>query len=148
MGDAFGPALPSQPCRAAVGGNRAALWLGPDEWLLLGPAPVDGGVGGGAPAIGSLLMSALSGQPYSLVDVSHRNVGLVVHGRQAAELLSSACPLDLDLAAFPVGMVARTIFGKAEIVLWRTAPETFSLEVWRSFAPYVAGILTEAAIAL
>jgi sarcosine oxidase, subunit gamma len=34
-------------------------------------------------------------------------------------------------------MATRTIFEKAEIVLWRTGPETFHVEVWRSFAPYV-----------
>ena len=47
-------------------------------------------------------------------------------------------------AAFPVGMCTRTLFGKAEIVLWRTAPRPFRIEVWRSFAPYVLGCLDEA----
>jgi sarcosine oxidase subunit gamma len=42
-------------------------------------------------------------------------------------------------------MCARTLLCKAEIVLWRTAPSTFRLEVWRSFMPYVAGVLREAA---
>jgi sarcosine oxidase subunit gamma len=41
-------------------------------------------------------------------------------------------------------MCTRTVFGKAEIVLWRTAAETFRIEVWRSFAPYVLGCLEEA----
>jgi len=42
-------------------------------------------------------------------------------------------------------MCTRTLFGKAEIVLWRTTPDTFRIEVWRSFAPYVLGSLAEAA---
>ncbi len=41
-------------------------------------------------------------------------------------------------------MCTRTIFAKAEIVLWRTAPDAFRIEVWRSFAPYVLGLLDEA----
>ena len=53
-------------------------------------------------------------------------------------------PLDLDQAAFPVGMCTRTLFGKAEIVLWRKADDAFRVEVWRSFAPYVLGCLGEA----
>ncbi|MEI9983604.1 MAG: hypothetical protein WDN69_10620 [Aliidongia sp.] len=34
-GSAFGVMLPRQACRAASSGSRAALWLGPDEWLLM-----------------------------------------------------------------------------------------------------------------
>ncbi len=42
-------------------------------------------------------------------------------------------------------MATRTIFDKAEIVLWRRAATTFHVEVWRSFAPYLAASLAEAA---
>jgi sarcosine oxidase subunit gamma len=31
------------------------------------------------------------------------------------------------------------------VVLWRTASDVFHIEVWRSFADYVAGLLNEAA---
>jgi sarcosine oxidase subunit gamma len=41
-------------------------------------------------------------------------------------------------------MCTRTLFAKAEIVLWRTRPDMFRIEVWRSFAPYVQGLLEEA----
>ena len=34
--------------------------------------------------------------------------------------------------------------GKADIVLWRIAPDAFHLEVWRSFADYVTRIFSEA----
>src|ERR1700733_8863963 len=29
--------LPTTPCRSATAGNRAALWLGPGEWLVIAP---------------------------------------------------------------------------------------------------------------
>jgi sarcosine oxidase subunit gamma len=41
-------------------------------------------------------------------------------------------------------MCTRTILGKADIVLWRTGAESFHVEVWRSFADYVARFLAEA----
>jgi sarcosine oxidase subunit gamma len=59
-------------------------------------------------------------------------------------VLNCGCPLDLDIGAFAVGMCARTVLAKAEIVLWRTAPDRFRIEVWRSFAAYVWGVLEEA----
>ena len=36
--EVLGFALPTDACRAAGAGDRHALWLGPDEWLLLTPA--------------------------------------------------------------------------------------------------------------
>jgi sarcosine oxidase, subunit gamma len=133
--EAFGVALPEDACRAALAGERAALWLGPDEWLLLAPAtdPCDA------------LPAALAGAPHSLVDVSHRQTGFCVVGPHAPTLLAAGCALDLEERAFPVGMCTRTMCAKAEIVLWRPAPEVFRVEVWRSFASYLTQFLAEAA---
>ena len=131
---ALGLTLPSEPCRAARADHGSALWLGPAEWLILASAEAEG------------LMAALSAEfgqaPHSLADVSHRQTGIAVSGADAAGMLNAGCPLDLDLAAFPVGMCTRTLFMKADIVLWRTDVARFHLEVWRSFAPYVWDLLT------
>lgn len=134
---ALGIPVPALACRAGSVGTRAALWLGPDEWLLITAAE-------DAAAEGAL-EHALQGLAHSLVDVSHRQIGLAVSGAQAATLLSAGCPLDLELSAFPVGMCTRTMLSKAEVVLWRTTAEQFRLEVWRSFAAYVTEYLASAA---
>jgi len=134
----FGAPIPTTACRAGVQGERAALWLGPDEWLLIAPEAAGAGVLAG-------LESALSGLPGSLVEVSHRQLGVEIQGPRAALLLAAGCPLDLEASAFPVGMCTRTMLAKTEIVLWRTAPETFRVEVWRSFAAYLSAFLAEAA---
>ncbi len=134
---AFGVALPRQACRAAEAGDRAALWLGPDEWLLIAPD-------GEGPAIAAAFREITA--PHSLVDVAHRNTGLVLSGSKATLVINSGCPLDLRPAAFPVGMCTRTLLNKAEVVLWRRAPDRFHLECWRSFAPYVHGFLADAAL--
>jgi sarcosine oxidase subunit gamma len=137
-GYGFGVALPEAACRAATDGDRAALWLGPDEYLLLAPNSE-------SPAIELALARALSGQAHSVVDVSHRQVGFSIHGPHAEWLLESQCPLPLNLRDFPVGMCTRTVFAKAEIVLWRPAEQVFQLEVWRSFSLYVVQLLHEVA---
>jgi sarcosine oxidase, subunit gamma len=68
---------------------------------------------------------------------------LEIFGPDAATILAGACPLDLDLREFPVQMCTRTVLAKAEIVLWRTAPDAFHVEVWRSFQSYAQGLLSE-----
>ena len=131
---ALGFALPRLACRSASVGGRHALWLGPDEWLVLAPV-------GEAEALTAALEAAMAQAPHALVDVSQRQIGLILAGPDAAEVLSVGCPLDLDLLEFPVGMCTRTVLAKAEIVLWRTDAATFHIEVWRSFSAYVRGIL-------
>lgn len=135
---ALGLALPTEVCRVATGGDLAALWLSPDEWLVIASD-------GRSAELAAALDGALAALPHAVVDVSHRNVGLELSGPQAAYVLNHGSPLDLSLTAFPVGMCTRTLFGKSEIILWRTAAETFRIEVWRSFSSYVAGLLQEAA---
>jgi sarcosine oxidase subunit gamma len=134
---ALGVALPAVACRAAVAGEVAALWLGPDEWLVIAPEAA-------GDTLRAALEQALSGLSHSLVDVSHRNTAITVSGPQAAYVLRHGCALDLDLPAFPVGMCTRTLVGRTEAVLWRTAEETFHVEVWRSFAGYLTDFLVEA----
>ena len=138
IGDIFGIRLPRDVCRASTNGARSALWLGPDEWLLIAPD-------GEGPALATRIAEALGPESASVVEVSARNVAVEISGPKAAEAINAFNALDLHADTFPVGMCTRTLFGKAEIVLWRIAADTFRIEVWRSFAPYVLGCLAEAA---
>jgi sarcosine oxidase, subunit gamma len=137
-GMAFGVEPPSRLGPAGESEGRAAFWLGPDEWLLIAD-DADAG------DIGAMLESVLEGTAHSLVDVSHRQIALIASGPAAARVLNAGCPLDLDLKAFPVGFATRTVFDKVEVVLWRRAETTFYVDIWRSFASYLAGSLAEAA---
>ena len=136
-GAAFGAPLPLEPLRSASAGSRSAFWLGPDEWLLLAEDP--------DPALGADLEAALANAPHALIDVSHRQGALEVSGPGAARLLNAGVILDLDPTAFPVGMVARTLLTKAEIILWRRDSERFRVEFSRSYGPYVVALLARAA---
>ncbi|MEF2071878.1 sarcosine oxidase subunit gamma [Consotaella aegiceratis] len=119
-------------------GDRMSVRLGPDEWLLVCPESDLG-------AVIEAVATAMDEAFFSLVDVSHRNVGFTLEGADAAAAVNSGCPLDLHLSAFPVGMATRTILGKAEIVLARTADTAWRVECWRSFGAYVHAFLVDAA---
>lgn len=134
LSNALGLALPVKPKTSTVEGSRAALWLGPDEWLV-----IDTGDEGLAASISGV------GAFHSAVDVSHRNVGIVVSGRGAEATLAAGCPQDMSLAAFPAGACSRTVLGKVEVVIWRTGADAFRVECWRSFSDYAMTFLAEAA---
>ncbi|WP_306117609.1 MULTISPECIES: sarcosine oxidase subunit gamma [unclassified Roseitalea] len=125
--------LPQEPKTSAASGKRAALWLGPDEWLVIDEKADPGAALAGVDA------------PHSAVDISQRNTAIMVRGLRAADVISHGCPQDLSLEAFSKGACSRTVFGKVEIVLHRPQAETFRIEVWRSFSDYVFDYLIDAA---
>ena len=124
-------------CEARDDGRMALLWLGPDERLILAWQDA-------ARQIDPRILSALADQPHSLVDVTHRQVSRRLQGQGITELLNCGCPQDLDPTQFPVGHCSRTLFNKAEIVLWRRGINEFHVEIWRSYADYFERWLIEA----
>jgi sarcosine oxidase subunit gamma len=141
----LGIQLPAEPLRSLSSEAISSLWLGPDEWLVLS-RPED------AAAFRERHSRASDGPPASIVDISQRNVGITLRGSRIPWILNAGCPLDLSNAAFPPGACTRTLYGKAEIVLWRrndaqsrNPGDVWHIECWRSFAPYVNASLARAA---
>ncbi len=130
--EAFGLALPSRIGQGSEEGARRALCLGPDEWEL-SAAGTDGGT------IAAAFAGLYAELPHSLVEISDREVAITLDGPQAATLLSVGCPVDVE--SFAVGTGARTVLDGVQVVLYRDAPDRFTLEVWRSFLPHVLGLL-------
>ena len=128
------PAGINRAVRAETG---ASLQLGPDEWLLLATT-------GTAADLAATLAGAAEGAAYALVDVTDRSVAMILDGPLVADVLAAGCPLPLELEAFPVGRATRTLWSKAEIVLWRQEARHFYMEVARSHAPYLVASLAQA----
>lgn len=133
----FGIQLPQTACRFAANETRAVYWLGPDEWLLVAS-------GESSNQLYASLRTATAPHSCSLVDVSHRSDAFAVRGSKSAYIVNHGCPLDLSIDSFPVGMCTRTIVGKASVLLSRSQVDSFEIDVWRSFAPYVWQLLDEA----
>lgn len=133
-GDAFGGTLPARIGDVSSTGERLAICLGPDEWFLIAPPGETG-------AIEERFAATMDGA-YSLVEVSHREVGIEVRGPSATLALASACALDLE--AMPAGTATRTILDKSPAVLIKQAPDHYRIEVWQSFAGHLWTLLEAA----
>ena len=83
LSKALGLNLPANPKTSTSDDGRTALWLGPDEWLVIDEAGGD-----------SLADCAKVKALHSAVDVSHRNVAILVSGAACEAALSSGCPQD------------------------------------------------------
>lgn len=131
-GRALGLDLPTGIGDATREGERAAVCLGPDEWLVT--ASEDGKTG-----ITGAFADIYEQTPHSLVDISDRELSYRVSGSGALTLMTIGCPRNVSRLA--PGRAVRTVFDNAAIIMWRDAEEDFRLDVWRSFAPYVRDLL-------
>ncbi len=132
LSEALGLDLPARVGRTAQAQGRTALCLGPDEWLICAPEEA-------REAIVAQAAEAYGAAPHSLAEISDREISYEITGPAAQELISIACPRDLDLLA--PGQAIRTVFDTAQVVLWRDSEDAFRLDVWRSFAPHVRALL-------
>ena len=137
---ALGFALPVTPNTVAAGADgRRALWLGPDEWLVVAEP-------GAEAALEVELAEALAGgQLGSVVDLSCNRVALDLRGPLAREVLAKGCALDLHPRAFGPGRCAQTLVARAQVILDQLddAP-AYRLLVRPSFAGYLAAWLLDA----
>ena len=116
--------LPSVPTTWAPLGEAEALWLGPDEWLLVGD--------GVLPDV------------ESVVDVSANRAVVDLTGPGVREFLSKGCSLDLDPDHWAGGACAQTMLAKAPVILQQRG-EITRVFVRPSFAEYLVEWLLAAA---
>ena len=140
VADALGFRLPAVPGTVASAGGRSALWLGPDEWLVVGPP-------GSEDDLTRRLQSALAGGLGAAVDVSANRTVIELAGHHAREILEKGCSLDLHPRAFGPGRCAQTLLARAQVILEQSSEEpAYRLFVRPSFAAYLAAWLMDAAM--
>jgi sarcosine oxidase subunit gamma len=119
--------FPIEPNTTAVVAGATVLWLGPDEWLVLGATETD------------------FPDAAAAIDVSANRVAFELAGHDAADVLATGCALDLD--RFEPGRCAQTLLARAQVILHRPDAETFRILVRPSFAPYLSAWLGDAVAA-
>ena len=135
----LGFGLPLEPNTVAEAGELAALWLGPDEWLVLTPPGQEAGLAGA-------LRDALGDVFAAVTDVTGGQTVINLRGASVRDVLAKGCTLDLHPRAFGPGRCAQTLVAKAMVTV-RQVDESpsFDLIVRRSFADYLAQWLEDAA---
>ena len=105
------------PCQSGANGVTA-LGIGPGRWLFLG-TPLD-------------QLTALSDLA-SLADHSDGYAVFEVWGAKVRETLAKGVPVDLHPSVF-TDTVAVTIVAHIGAIVWQSAPDRFSIAVFRSYA--------------
>jgi len=128
---ALGLTPPTTPNTTAKAGELKALWLGPNEWLIVGPDARRG-------EIADQLRAALAGQHTAVTDVSEARTAIAVSGPRARELMAKGTGLDLHPRAFKAGQCAQTAMAQANMTLDQTDDmPSYDLYILDSFADYL-----------
>jgi sarcosine oxidase subunit gamma len=120
------PGFPLEPNTIATVEGRTVLWLGPDEWLVLGGREED------------------YPRAAAAVDVSANRAVFELSGADAVDVLAQGCSLDLHPSAFAPGSCAQTLLARAQVILVRPDERRFLVLVRPSFASYLRAWLEDA----
>ena len=126
--------LPLVANKSSSGSGRTALWLGPDQWLIVAP-----------PDKAPQLEPALAGLRASVTDVSDLRAALELAGPHAEDVLRKGCAIDLHPRVFQAGDCAVTALARVRVALHRAAAtDSYLIYVERSYAHYLWDWLIDA----
>lgn len=134
--DVLGTALPRSAGVVTSHGQHSALWLGPDEWLVVSQMSAD--------VLVAALMESLGDAHAAIVDVSANRTIVELKGAAARAVLQKGCPLDLHPRVFGPGQAVATTLARIPLVLWQVGADSYRLLPRSSFAEYVARWLLDA----
>lgn len=129
---ALGLALPVKANTLARGESCDALWLGPDEWLLVSRRP-------------GLIGEHLAIADGWLTDVSHGRSAWRISGPHTIDVLAKGTGVDLHVRAFAADTCVQTSFAHVAVILHRLDSTSFDMYCARSYAQHLWHALTHAA---
>ena len=124
--------------RTALAGETGAVWMSPDELLILGPYAE-------ADIMTAKLAEALDGVHHLAVDVSDARALFRMTGPDWREVLSKLTPADLHPDAFGPEEIRRTRLAQVAAAFWMADEDTVQIVCFRSVAKYVFDLLSNAA---
>jgi sarcosine oxidase, subunit gamma len=125
--------LPLEANTVRADGERHALWLSPDEWLVVEP--------GGDPVAIARKLEACPDGWVTTVDLSSNRVAF----EATRTVLEGGCSLDLHPRVFGPGRCAQTLLARAPVIVEALPSGRFRVFARASFAGYVRGWLDDAA---
>lgn len=129
--NATGCDLPLAANTVATAGDVRILWLGPNEWWVVGTDARRAGLIDG-------LRNAFSGQHTNVTDVSESRTVITMTGAASRDVLARGISLDLHPRAFGPGQCAQTSLSRCNVLLHQTDnTPSYEIYVLKSFSDYL-----------
>lgn len=126
---ALGMTLPHEPRSSTLSGERQALWLSIDQWLITAPLTDRAG-------LTASLDAAAAGQFAAITDMSDARAVIRLEGAGARETVMKGAAADLTRS--DVGTVRRMMFADIAAMAHVISddPDAIDIYVFRSYAEY------------
>ncbi len=132
----LGIALPLEPNTVSSKKDIRALWLAPDEWLIISSKPADGYL--------DKLAKELDGQHVAYTNVDANRVVLQISGSNKHEVMMKSCEMDLHPEVFGTGQVVQTLLAGVPVIIEQVDDDSFLVYIRNSFAKFCSEWLVDA----
>ena len=136
--------LPIEANTSSSSNNYTAIWLSPDEWMIVSNNTVDRE--NNNYKIEELLFNKISKTKLGAVtDVSDQFVMFNLKGEKIFDLLSTGCPFDFNKFKTKKGAVTQTLLAQIDVIIYFKEINSVSLFVRRSFSEHLMSWINDGA---
>ena len=136
IGKILGMILPNEACVTSKKEKFTALWLGPNEWLLVSNDSITNESNNYE--LERVLFDNISKDNLgSVTNVSDNFTIFSLSGSNIFEILSKSCPFNFDSRDFGNNNVVQTLLNHIDVSIHRKSENDVDLYVRRSFASYL-----------
>jgi len=123
-------------CSATQSDQTAAIWVGPDRWLIVEKENRD---------LDAVIRNTVTSEMAAITDQSHSRCVIRLSGVEARNVLRKGTTLDLDIAYFKAGEVRTTSLFHMNGIIHCVDDDCFDLFIARSFGQSFFEVITHAA---
>ena len=136
--------LPIEANTSSSSDNYTAIWLSPDEWMIVSNNTVN--KENNDYEIEELLFNKISKTNLgSVTDVSDQFVMINLKGEKIFDLLSTGCPFDFADFKLKKGSVAQTLLAQIDVIIHHNEINSVNLFVRRSFSEHLMSWINDSA---
>ena len=144
VGKSLGLILPNEPNTSSSSEKLTAMWLSPDEWLIVSNNIIEkqNDIYNLEDSLNNNISKINLG---SVVNVSDHFIMINLEGNKVYDLLASACPFNFNKFINNKGSVVQTVFAHIDVILHYKDTNNLNLFVRRSFSEHLFSWMNDAA---
>ena len=136
--------LPTVANTSSSNDKISAIWLSPDEWMILSNNKVE--KNSNKYQLEEILFNNISKNNLgAVVDVTDQFVMLELEGKNIYELFSSGCPFNFDEFKQKQGATTQTLLNHIDVIIVRKNENLVNLLIRRSFSEHLHSWINDSA---
>ena len=134
-----GCTFPPAANKFTTAGERHAVWLGPDEFMIICEAGKD-------EELASAIHTSFGSLHAAVTNITDALAAFRLKGAAVRQVLAKGCALDLHYNSFTSNDAAQTLLSHAAVIIMALADDEFVVICRTSFASYLHDWLLDAAL--